>query len=335
MARPVIQDCDGLTLTADEKSLFRDMDPFGFILFARNCQSPEQLKNLTDEMRATVGREDVPILIDQEGGRVCRLNQQHWRKPPTGEALENLYNKDNEKGLAAVQINARLMAEELRLSGITVNCYPLLDLKLPDADKVIGDRAFGDNVDTISILGEAACEGLFAGGVLPIVKHIPGHGRANIDSHKALPIVDTSLDRLMETDFVPFKALNHMPLAMTAHIIYSAIDATLPATLSETVIRQVIRENIGFKGVLISDDVSMKALSGKAAVNAKQALQAGCDLVLHCNASFDERREVLEALYDINTVSESWVRVMFTQRSNIQEINSAELVEWLDEALQS
>lgn len=333
MARPVIQDCDGLTLTAEEKSLFRDLDPFGFILFARNCQSPDQLKKLTDNMKEAVGRENVPIFIDQEGGRVCRLNPQHWRKPPTGQDLLDLYKKDPEKGLAAVKINARLMAEELRLLGITVNCYPLLDLSLPEADQVIGDRAFGDDVNVISLLGEAACEGLLSGGVLPVIKHIPGHGRAQVDSHKALPIVDTPFDVLAETDFAPFRALNHMPLAMTAHIIYSDIDDVQPATLSEKVIRQVIREHIGFKGVLISDDVTMKALSGTAATNAKQALRAGCDLVLHCNASLAERREVLDGLYDFNMVNKIWVESQFSHRRNVQEVNRTELVEWLDDAL--
>lgn len=333
MARPVIQDCDGLTMTAEEKSLFGDINPFGFILFARNCQSPDQLKKLTDEMKETVGRDDVPIFIDQEGGRVCRLNQQYWRKPPTGAALEKLYHKDHELGLAAARVNARLMAEELRLSGVTVNCYPLLDLKFSGADPVIGDRSFGADVAAVGLLAAAACEGLFSGGILPVIKHVPGHGRAKIDSHKALPIVDTPLDQLQETDFVPFKALNHMPLAMTAHIIYSAVDSVHPATLSETVIRQVIREHIGFKGVLISDDVTMRALSGKAAENAKAALRAGCDLVLHCNAPLNERREVLEALYDINMVNENWVGSMFRQRRNIPQVNGAELAEWLDHAL--
>ncbi|PCI49002.1 MAG: beta-N-acetylhexosaminidase [Alphaproteobacteria bacterium] len=334
MVRPVIQDCDGLTLTGEEKAVFKDLDPFGFILFGRNCQSPDQLRKLTDEMKETVGRENVPIFIDQEGGRVCRLNPHHWRRPPSGEALKNLYKKDNEKGLAAVRINARLMAEELRHLGITVNCYPLLDLVFPNADQIIGDRSFGDDLNIVSLLAEAACEGLFSGGVLPVIKHIPGHGRAFADSHKTLPIVDTSLDLLQKTDFMPFKALNHMPLAMTAHIVYSAIDEARPATLSPVIIRQVIREYIGFKGVLISDDVCMKALSGQPAHNAKLALQAGCDLVLHCNAPLAERREVLEALYDFNMVNESWVESMFRQRRDIPEINSAELTEWLDQALQ-
>ncbi|MBL4801161.1 MAG: beta-N-acetylhexosaminidase [Emcibacter sp.] len=335
MARPVILDCDGLTLSAQEKALFAELDPFGFILFARNCQSSNQLKNLIDEMKEAVGRENVPILIDQEGGRVCRLNPQHWRKPPSGRALLEIYEKDPEKGIVAVKVNARLMAEELRHLGITVNCYPLLDLEFADADKIIGDRSFGADTNVVSLLGQAACEGLFSGGILPVIKHIPGHGRASVDSHVALPIVETPLDILMETDFVPFKALSHMPLAMTAHIIYSDIDPHSPATLSETVIRKTIREQIGFKGVLISDDVSMKALAGKASDNAKQALRAGCDLVLHCNATLDERRELLEALYDFNMVNESWVDDMFRQRLKVPEINRAELAEWLNEALQS
>ncbi|MCK5423772.1 MAG: beta-N-acetylhexosaminidase [Emcibacter sp.] len=335
MARPVIQDCEGLVMTAEERAVFKDLDPFGFILFARNCQSPDQLKKLTDDMKETVGRVDVPIFIDQEGGRVCRLNFEHWRKPPSGAAFKNLYAKDAEKGLLATKINARLMAEELRMAGISVDCYPLLDLELPGADQIIGNRSFGEDINIVSLLGEAACEGLLSGGVLPVIKHMPGHGRASVDSHKALPIVDASLDLLKETDFSPFKALKHMPLAMTAHIIYSAIDADLPATLSETVIRKVIREYIGFKGVLISDDVTMKALTGTSAENAKQALVAGCDLVLHCNASLGDRREVLEALYDFNMVSENWVASLFARRSEVSVINSAEMIEWLDHALRT
>jgi len=335
MARPVILDCEGLALSHEEKAVFRDLDPFGFILFARNCQSPDQLKRLTDDMKTAVDRPDVPILIDQEGGRVCRLNPQHWRRPPSGEALRRLYEKDPEKGLDAVRIIARLMAAELREMGISVNCYPLLDLRFPDADAVIGDRSFGAAADMASLLGAAACEGLLSGGVLPIIKHIPGHGRATVDSHKALPVVDTPLEILLETDFVPFKALNHIPLAMTAHIIYSAIDPDKPATLSEMVIGQTIRELIGFKGVLISDDISMKALKEKPAVTAKQALRAGCDLVLHCNGALAERRDVLEALYDFNMVNESWVETMFRQRQKVPQVNRTELAQWLNEALGS
>ena len=322
-------------MTHEEKALFAELDPFGFILFARNCQSPDQLKRLTDDMRAAVGRENIPILIDQEGGRVCRLNPQHWRRPPSGQALRELYEKDHEKGLTATKINARLMAEELRFLGITVNCYPLLDLKFPEADQVIGDRSFGTDVNVVSQLGQAACDGLFSGGILPVIKHIPGHGRSMVDSHKALPVVDTPVDILMKTDFAPFVALNQMPLAMTAHIIYSDIDPHKPATLSETVIHKIIRELIGFKGVLISDDVTMKALEGDAAHLAKDALRAGCDLVLHCNASLAERRRVLESLYDFNIVNESWVENMFRQRLKVPEIDRAELAEWLNEALKS
>jgi len=335
MARPVILDCDGLSLTVEEKAVFEELDPFGFILFARNCESPRQLKKLTDEMRQVVGREDAPIFIDQEGGRVCRLNPEYWRKPPSGEALLNLYEKDSELGLVAAKINGRIMADELRTMGISVNCYPLLDLKFPDADPVIGDRAFGDNPYIVGRLAEAACEGLQSGGVLPVIKHIPGHGRAAVDSHLELPVVDAPLDILTATDFAPFKALNHMPLAMTAHIIYSAIDPENPATLSETVIRNIIREEIAFKGVLISDDICMKALDGDSAVNAKRALRAGCDLVLHCNAPLNERRAVLETLYDFNLVSEGWVMKLFQQRQKVSEIDADELAVWLEKALKS
>ncbi len=333
MARPVILDCDGQSLTADEKAVFSELDPFGFILFARNCTSPRQLKKLTDEMRHAVGRENVPVFIDQEGGRVCRLNQEHWRKPPSGEAFLRLYEKDPQTGILAAKINGRIMAAELRELGITVNCYPLLDLNFLGADQVIGDRAFGYDVDIVTQLAEAACEGLLSGGILPVIKHIPGHGRATVDSHLDLPVIDTPRDILMATDFAPFRALNHMPLAMTAHIVYSAIDGDNPATLSETVIRQIIREYIGFKGVLISDDVTMKALKGSPAVNAKRALRAGCDLILHCNAPLDERRELLEALYDFNMVNESWVMNMFRQRQNVAEIDRAELLAWLEETI--
>lgn len=333
MARPVILDCDGVTMSAEERSLFKDLEPFGFILFARNCQSPDQLKKLTDEMKEITGRADVPIFIDQEGGRVCRLNTEHWRRPPSGEELANLYRENSETGLDAVKINARLMAEELRDMGITVNCYPVMDLNFIYGDQVIGDRSFGDDVKLVSLLSEAACEGLLSGGVLPVIKHIPGHGRAKSDSHKELPIVDTPFDILAETDFVPFKALNHMPLAMTAHIVYSAIDDVHPATLSETIIRRVIREHIGFKGVLISDDVSMKALEGNSCDNAKAALRAGCDLVLHCNSSLEERREMLETLYDFNVASESWVETMFNMGRKSPEMDRADMVEWLEHVL--
>ncbi|VAX04609.1 beta-N-acetylglucosaminidase [hydrothermal vent metagenome] len=328
-------DCDGLSLTADEAAIFKDLDPFGFILFARNCQSPSQLKRLTGEMKKAVGREDVPIFIDQEGGRVCRLNPEYWRKPPSGEALLTLFKKDSEMGLVAAKINARLMADELRSLGISVNCYPLLDLYFSGADKVIGDRSYGENGDIVAKLGEAACEGLLSGGVLPVIKHMPGHGRATVDSHIDLPLVETSRDILSRTDFGPFKALNHMPLAMTAHVVYSAIDAENPATLSEKVIRQVIREEIGFKGVLISDDINMKALSGNPSANAKQALRAGCDLILHCNAPLTERRAVLEALYDVNVASENWIADMFKSRDEISEVDADELAMWLEKVLKN
>lgn len=335
MARPVILDCDGLRMSSEEKSLFRDLNPFGFILFARNCQTPDQVRALTDDMKNAVGRDDVPILIDQEGGRVCRLNQQHWRKPPSGESLRTLYDRDPEKGLKATRVNARLIAEELRVLGVTVDCYPLLDLRLPGQDPIIGDRSFGAEPEIVIPMAEAACEGLKSGGVVPIIKHIPGHGRASVDSHLALPVVDTDLDTLMATDFAPFKALNHMPLAMTAHITYSSVDPDHSATLSEKLIRSIIRETIGFKGVLISDDVSMKALKGTAPENAKAALKAGCDVVLHCNARLDDRRGVLDALEGFGMSNDNWVVDLFKTRHNGEEIDKEGLYAWLDDALLS
>jgi len=208
-----------------------------------------------------------------------------------------------------------------------------LDLKLLGADQIIGDRSFGAEPEIVISLAEAACEGLSSGGIVPIIKHIPGHGRASVDSHKALPFVDTDFETLMATDFAPFKALNHMPLAMTAHITYSSVDPDHSATLSEKLIRRIIRETIGFKGVLISDDVSMKALKGTAAENAKAALRAGCDIVLHCNASLEERRGVLDALYDFNIVNENWVVGLFKNRQNVTEIDKNELYAWLDNTL--
>ncbi|PHZ83693.1 beta-N-acetylhexosaminidase [Paremcibacter congregatus] len=333
MARPVILDCTGTAMTSDEAAVFRDLDPFGFILFARNCENPDQLRKLTDAMKNAVGREDVPILIDQEGGRVCRLPDSHWRRPPSAGTLRALYDLDAETGLEAIKVNARLMAEDLREMGITVDCYPPLDLRLPGADAIIGDRSFGAEPDIVSLLAAAACEGLMAGGVIPVIKHIPGHGRATVDSHLDLPTVDTSLEVMRATDFAPFKALKDMPLAMTAHITYDAIDAQLPATLSEQVIRRVIREEIGFTGVLISDDITMKALKGDPGDLAKQALRAGCDVVLHCNAPLQERRDVLESLYDFNVVNKSWIDQLFQHRSEVLPIDRKEITRWLNDKL--
>jgi len=334
MSRPVITDCEGLSLSTEEKALFRDTKPYGFIVFARNCQSPDQLRALTDEMRDVVEKDDIPILIDQEGGRVRRLNPEHWRKPPAPARFAELYDTNPDLAREAMIINTRLMADELLTMGINVNCFPLLDLTFPQTHDVIGDRSFGSDPKKVIALANAACEGLLGGGVLPMIKHIPGHGRATADSHRELPVVDTLYEELRETDFVPFRALSHMPCAMTAHVKYTDLDEQHCATVSSKIIRQIIREDIGFEGVLFSDDVSMKALSDDVAENAKAALQAGCDLVIHCNGSLEERRSVLEKLYDFNVVNDSWVNtVLSARRKNPQNIDHQALSEWLDKTV--
>ncbi|MDZ4381390.1 MAG: beta-N-acetylhexosaminidase [Parvibaculum sp.] len=289
-----IYGCTGPELSAGEKTFFRDAQPWGFILFARNIVSPDQVLHLTAALREAAGR-DVPILIDQEGGRVQRLRPPHWRSWPAGRRYGEVYERNAEKGLRAAYLGARLMAAELRSTGITVDCLPVLDVPVPGAHDVIGDRAYAGEPGAVAALGLAAAEGLMAGGVLPVMKHIPGHGRAGVDSHEKLPVVDASLDELDRMDFAPFRALRTMPFAMTAHVIYTALDPDNPATTSAAVIRDTIRGRIGFEGLLMSDDLSMKALRGGLAERTRAALAAGCDLVLHCNGDMAEMEAVAAA----------------------------------------
>ncbi len=291
MTSSAIYGCAGLTLTETEKRFFVDSEPWGFILFARNVDTPDQVRALTSELRSTVGR-NAPILIDQEGGRVARLRPPHWRSYPPGRRYGEIYAKSASDGLTAARLGAQLIALELRDVGVDVDCIPVLDVPVPGAHDVIGDRAYGETPDTVAALGRAAMEGAFAGGVLPIIKHTPGHGRAGVDSHEKLPVVETDHVTLSATDFAPFAALSDAPLAMTAHVIYSAIDAASPATTSQTVISEIIRQEIGFSGALMSDDLSMKALGGSFQERTKACLAAGCDLVLHCNGDMDEMEAV-------------------------------------------
>jgi beta-N-acetylhexosaminidase len=283
----------GPELGVDERALFADADPLGFILFARNCYSPPQITALIADLRATVGRADAPILIDQEGGRVQRLQPPHWRVAPPAGVFGRLAAVSEADGVEAAWLNARLVAEELAALGITHDCWPVLDVPQPGADGVIGDRAFCDDPHRVAMLGRAVATGLMAGGIVPIIKHIPGHGRAMVDSHRKLPVVDTDHDRLRAIDFAPFAMLNDMPWAMTAHVVYRAIDPDRPATVSEPVIREAIRGEIGFEGVLVSDDLCVEALSGTHAERAQAALAAGCDVVLHCNGVHADTRAVL------------------------------------------
>ncbi len=284
---------EGTALTADEASFFRDANPYGFILFTRNCESPAQVKKLTDALRSLTGRDRLPILIDQEGGRVARLKAPHWPQFPAAKAFADAARRDKEKSMRATYLNARLMAQELYALGVTVDCAPVADLPSDGAHDVIGDRAFGYTPEQVSVLARAQARGLLDGGIVPVVKHIPGHGRAKADSHEELPVVDAPLDVLRKTDFLPFKALSDLPMAMTAHVLYTAIDNKRMGTVSPRVIK-LIREEIGFKGLLMSDDLSMKAMQGDFSERAADVLAAGCDVVLHCNGKMEEMRGVAE-----------------------------------------
>ena len=288
--RAFVAGCLGPVLTPEERTFFRDADPFGFILFRRNIDHPEQVRALTASLREAVGRDDAPILIDQEGGRVQRLGPPHWPRYPAGR----VYGRIPQDSPRAAFLGARLMAHDLRALGITVDCLPVLDVPTPGAHDVIGDRAYGDEPETVTELGGAAAEGLMAGGVLPVVKHIPGHGRAGADSHLSLPRVDASLEDLRARDFVPFRALAHLPAAMTAHVVYEAIDRDRPGTISRRVVQDVVRGEIGFQGLLFTDDLSMKALSGSFRGRTEEAIAAGCDVALHCCGDLDEARGVAE-----------------------------------------
>jgi len=294
-SKAMILGAAGLTLSAEEKSLYRDERPWGFILFARNVSGPDQIRELVAEMRACVNNPEAPVFIDQEGGRVQRLRPPLAQTYPPGAAIGALYRRDRQAGLRAAWLMSRLHADDLRRYGINADCLPVLDVPVEGAHDVIGDRAYGKDPETVAALGRAAAEGLLAGGVLPVIKHIPGHGRALADSHLALPKVDAAHDALSSHDFAPFKALSDMPMAMTAHVVYSAIDAERPATTSSRVIGDIIRGEIGFDGLLMSDDLSMRALSGDFAERTEASLAAGCDVVLHCNGVMDEMRSVARA----------------------------------------
>ncbi|HQF30352.1 MAG TPA: beta-N-acetylhexosaminidase [Hyphomicrobiales bacterium] len=293
--RAYISGCAGTELKPEERALFADAPPWGLILFLRNCESPEQIEALVASFRELVGRVDAPVLIDQEGGRVQRLRPPLAPNYPPAARFGALHGLDAQAGIAAARLGARLIGADLAALGINVDCLPVLDLGLPVTHKVIGDRAYGGDMATVITLGRAVCEGLLSAGVLPVIKHIPGHGRAMADSHLELPVVATPAAELAATDFVPFAALADMPLAMTAHVVYSALDAERPATTSPTVISEIIRGHIGFSGLLMSDDLSMKALAGSFAARTEAAIAAGCDVVLHCNGEFDEMAEVAAA----------------------------------------
>lgn len=291
-SRAFITGVSGLELSAAEREFIRLERPWGFILFKRNIETPAQVIRLVQELRETIGDPDAPILIDQEGGRVQRLGPPHWPAYPPGAIFGALYDIDRVAGLSAARLSARLIAADLLETGITVDCLPLADVPVDGADAVIGNRAYGTEPGKVAAIARAVTEGLEQGGVLPVLKHIPGHGRATADTHFRLPEVDTSKAELERTDFAAFKPLADLPMAMTAHVVFSALDPAHPATTSATIIRQVIRGVIGFQGLLMSDDVSMNALAGSIAERTRAIIAAGCDMVLHCNGKLDEMREV-------------------------------------------
>ena len=289
--RAFITGLAGPTLTTEERAFLREARPWGLILFKRNIQDKAQVTGLVAEALHEVGAE-TPVLVDQEGGRVQRLGPPHWPAYPPGAAYGQLYDRDPAQGLAAARLGARLIASDLLPLGINVDCLPLADVPVSGADQVIGDRAYGDTPAKVAALAAAIAEGLAEGGVLPVLKHIPGHGRANADSHLKLPVVHADRATLEATDFAAFRPLKKLPLGMTAHVVFTAFDPVLPATTSPKMIREVIRGFIGFDGLLMSDDVSMGALSGSIAERSRASLAAGCDLVLHCNGKLDEMRQV-------------------------------------------
>ncbi|MBO0902209.1 beta-N-acetylhexosaminidase [Jiella sonneratiae] len=285
----------GLTVSGEERRFFGAERPWGFILFARNVGSKNQLADLVAELKELGGRETTPIFIDQEGGRINRLRPPLAPAYPTPAAIGRLFALDPEAGERAAWLQGRLLAADVMAFGINADCVPCLDVPVAGAHSVIGDRAYGLNPETVAVLGRAVADGAMAGGVLPVMKHVPGHGRGNADSHLELPRVETSRNELAKSDFAPFRALATLPAAMTAHILYTDVDPRHPATLSPIVIDSVIRKEIGFDGLLMSDDMSMKALSGDLYDLSAAALTAGCDVVLHCNGEMDEMRRVASA----------------------------------------
>jgi beta-N-acetylhexosaminidase len=303
--------CAGPELQPDEAEFFRANSPLGFILFARNCDNPAQIRRLAADLRATVDRLDAPVLMDHEGGRVQRLAPPQWRKIPPAALFGRLAQDDIAQGLEAVSLNARLMALELAALGVDVDCVPCLDLRDPAGHQVIGDRAFSADPDLVARLGRAQAEGLRQGGVLPVIKHMPGHGRSQVDSHLELPVVTASREELTKHDFRPFAALADLPLGMTAHLLYSALDPDHPATMSKYIIDNVIRGYMGFDGLLFTDDLSMQALGGDLGQRAAGALAAGCDVVLHCNGKRDEMQAVADACQGLSAKAESrWQRAI-------------------------
>jgi beta-N-acetylhexosaminidase len=324
---------EGLALTDDERAVFRDSEPAGFILFRRNCDNQEQMLRLTDSLRDISGRDDVPILIDQEGGRVARMRPPQWPAFPPAERFADLYRLAPSSAIEAVRANARALGLMLRSVGVNVNALPLLDVRQEGASDIIGDRALGSEPMQVAALGRAVLDGMASAGVVGIVKHMPGHGRALVDSHKELPVVTASAQEL-ETDLEPFERLASAPMGMTAHVVYTTWDAERPASLSPTVIRAVIRERIGFDGWLMSDDLGMEALKGDFASRAAGVVAAGCDVALHCSGIMDEMVAVASAVPPMSGKGEERLaRAMATTRLELDRLDFAQEIAKRDQLL--
>lgn len=320
--RAFITGVAGPALTDNERQFLKEAEPFGLIIFARNVAGPERLRRLIAEARSLLGR-DAPVLIDQEGGRVQRLGPPHWPLYPPGATYGTIYDSDTDKGLAAARLGARLIAADLAALGIDVDCLPVADVPVAGANAVIGDRAYGTHPGKVAAIAGAVAAGLAEGGVLPVLKHIPGHGRATADSHQRLPVVTADRATLERTDFAAFRPLVELPLAMTAHVVFTAIDPVAPATTSATIVREVIRASIGFKGLLMSDDISMGALSGSLGARASAAVAAGCDLVLHCNGKFAEMLAVAAAVPQLAGEAARRAVAALARRKSVAAIDAA------------
>lgn len=323
----------GTDVSAAECQLFETARPAGFILFARNCSEPEQVAALIRALRSAIGNPRAPVLIDQEGGRVTRLKPPHWQALPPLRRLGELAERDPEAASDAAWLHARLIAADLEPLGITVNCSPVLDLGLSGQTEAIGDRAFSDDPGIVAALGRATIEGYLAGGVLPVIKHLPGHGRATVDSHADLPCVAADVRELAQADWLPFKANVDAPLGMTAHILFTELDPSACATQSAIIIRDIIREKIGFKGALLSDDLSMEALGGTLGERAALARRAGCDLALHCNGRIDEMTAVLDAAGPLEGEVLTRVERAFSRRRSPEAFDPAAGRRRLDQLL--
>ena len=331
--KPVIFGLSGPVLTPDEAAFFADSQPAGFILFKRNCETRAQMRALTDALRDLTGRDDLPILIDQEGGRVARMQPPEWPEFPAGPAFDRLYDLAPSSAIEAARANGHALGVMLREVGVTVDCLPLLDLALPETTPAVASRALGSDPMRVAALGRATLDGLKSGGVVGVVKHMPGHGRGRVDSHYELPVVDAS-DAELETDIAPFRSLNWAPMGMTCHLMFTAWDRENPASLSKTIIDDVIRGRIGFDGLLMSDDIDMKALSGTAGEKAARAVEAGCDLALDCWARMDEMEEIASRLGEMGAKSrERLDAAMATVASGADGAKMAELVAKRDELL--